>query len=134
MLSMTRRAFLGSLLTAMGAVALTALPGCSIGNQGVTGTWYGIDEDGHTSTLEINEDGTWLFNGKYTASGDWNETDSGTIVLTAPLVSIPYTLEGDGDDRALVFAGEDPSSGNAPEISESTFYATEAARDSAMKE
>lgn len=40
-------------------------------------------------------------------------------------------MEGSGDTRMLVFAGEDPHSGNAAAISSSTFYATEQARDEA---
>lgn len=134
MLSMTRRVFLSGLFTTIGAVALTALPGCSDDSQAVTGTWYGVDEDGRTSTLELSEDGTWLFNGQYTASGDWSETDSGTIVLTATLVSLPFKVDGTGDNRVLSFAGDDPSATNAAGISKSTFYATEAARDAAAAE
>lgn len=132
---MTRRSFLCVL--AAGVVTCSLLPalsGCSDDGRSVTGTWYGVDDEGSTSTLEINEDGTWLFNGRYSASGDWSETDGGTIVLSATLVSIPFTLEGEGDGRVLAFAGEDPSRGNAPEISRTTFYATEAARESAQSE
>lgn len=132
---MTRRGFLRGLAAgAAGLALLGTLPGCDGGEQGVAGTWYGVNTDGQLSTLELNEDGTWLFNGPYTANGDWDETDSGAIVLSAPLMSVPFTLEGSGDDRTLVFAGEDPSYGNAPAISKSTFYATEAARDAAAGE
>ena len=95
--------------------------------------WYGVNDEGEYSTLEINEDGTWLFTGSSSGSGEWSETDSGTIVLSATLVSVPFTLEGSGDDRMLVFAGEDPNSGNAPQLSGSTFYATEDARDGAAE-
>ena len=132
---LTRRSFLCAM--AAGAASLSLLPvlsGCSGGEQGVTGMWYGVDDEGNTSTLEINEDGTWLFNGKYSADGDWNETDSGTIVLSAALVSVPLKLEGSGDERVLSFAGKDPSRGTATDISESTFYATEEARDAASAE
>lgn len=130
--SMTRRTFLGGVLATMGTVAMMTLAGCSDDSQSVTGMWYGIDNDGDTSTLEINEDGTWLFNGKYTASGDWDETDSGTIVLTAPLVSLPFNVDGKGDDRVLSFAGDDPSATNAAGISKTTFYASESARNAAQ--
>ena len=105
--------------------------GPSSGDDGPIGTWYGVTDYGECSTLELNKDGTWLYIGSHSGSGEWSETDSGTIVLSAPLISIPFTLEGTGDDRALVFAGEDPTRGNAPEISRSTYYATEAARDAA---
>lgn len=131
----SRRFFVRSALGAGAALALApTLAACSPGGDGPEGTWYGVDDDGNTSTLEVNEDGTWLFSGKYTASGDWSETDSGIIVLSAPLVSIPFALEGSGDERVLSFAGEDPSYGNAPGISRSTFYATEGARDAALGE
>lgn len=129
---MSRRSFVRAALGTGAAFALVpVLSACSPGVAGPEGTWYGVDSSGSTSTLEINEDGTWFFNGKYAANGDWSETDGGTIVLSAPLVSIPFKMEGSGDDRVLVFAGEDPSYGNAPGISESTFYATEEARDAA---
>lgn len=134
-LCMTRRSFLCAM--AAGAASLSLLPvlsGCAGGDRGVTGMWYGVDDEGSRSTLELNEDGTWLFNGKYSANGDWSETDSGTIVLSAPLVSVPFKLEGSGDERVLSFAGDDPSYGNAPGISRSTFYATEEARDAASAE
>lgn len=109
------------------------LTGCQSDGQSVTGTWYGVDDSGAYSTLEINKDSTWLFTGDVSGSGEWNETDSGTIVLSATLISVPFKLEGSGDDRTLVFAGEDPHGGNAPELSSSTFYATEEARDTAAK-
>ena len=131
---MSRRAFVRAAL-ATGALfaASPALSACLLGDEGPVGTWYGVDDEGEYSTLEINEDGTWLFTGRTTGSGEWSETDSGTIVLSATLISVPLTLEGSGDDRMLVFAGEDPNSGNAPEISGSTFYATEEARDGAAE-
>lgn len=132
MLSMTRRTFLSSILATMSIVTLATLSGCSEGGQSVTGTWYGVDEAGRTSTLEINEDGTWLFTGQYTANGDWDETDDGTIVLSAPLVSLPFKVDDNGNYRVLSFAGEDPSATNAAGISKSTFYATKAARDAMM--
>lgn len=120
--------------------AVVVLAGCG-GGGGIEGKWYGTRDDGgehsETSTLEINRDGTWLFTGDdgVTGSGEWNETDSGTYVLTAMngLISVPLRLDGSGDGRVLSFAGSDPSRGNAPSISESTFYATEAARDAASK-
>ena len=114
-------------------LAITVLTGCQSGGQDITGMWYGVNDEGEYSTLEINEDGTWLFTGSSSGSGEWSETDSGTIVLSATLVSVPFTLEGSGDDRMLVFAGEDPNSGNAPQLSGSTFYATEDARDGAAE-
>ncbi|WP_019238290.1 MULTISPECIES: hypothetical protein [Enorma] len=110
---------------------LITLGGCQSGTQGPVGMWYGVDDGGNESTLEIDEDGTWLFNGKYSVNGDWSETDSGTIVLSAAYTSVPLEMEGSGDTRMLVFAGEDPHSGNAAAISSSTFYATEQARDEA---
>ena len=128
----SRRSFVRAALGMGAALALApSLSACTPGGDGPEGTWYGVDDSGNTSTLEINEDGTWLFNGQYAASGDWSETDGGTIVLSAPLVSIPFALEGSGDGRVLAFAGEDPSYGNAPGISRSTFYAAEEARDAA---
>ena len=131
--SMSRRDFLLSLsATAAMLSSVPALSACSFGNQGTTGTWYGVDEGGNLSTLEINADGTWLFNGRYVVNGEWSETDGGTVVLSAPLMSVPIKMEGSGDDRILSFAGDDPSSGNATAISMSTFYATEAARDGAV--
>lgn len=130
-MDMTRRSFLAGAVATAAFAALSFLPGCAGGNNAVTGTWYGVDDSGNLSTLEINGSGTWLFNGKYAANGDWEETDGGTIVLSAPLMSVPFRMEGTGEERMLVFAGEDPSYGNAPEISRSTFYATEAARDGA---
>lgn len=130
-MTMTRRSFLAGTVAAAMLAALPFLPGCA-GGDAVTGTWYGVDDSGNLSTLEIDGDGTWLFNGKYAANGDWEETDGGTIVLSAPLMSVPFEMEGTSDERMLVFAGEDPSYGNAPEISRSTFYATEDARDAAV--
>lgn len=133
MMNMTRRMFLNGLLAMMGTITLMAFPGCSNNSQAVTGTWYGIDKNGHTSTLELNEDGTWLFNGRYTASGDWNRTDSDTIVLTASLMSLSFKVDGTGDGRVLSYAGDDPSATNATGISKTVFYATESARDEAAK-
>lgn len=115
-------------------LVMTVLAGCQSGGKDVTGMWYGVNVDGQRSTLEINEDGTWLYTGSYSGNGDWDETDSGTIVLSAPLVSIPFKMDGSGDDRVLSFTGDDPSYGNATEISRSTFYATEEARDAAAVE
>lgn len=137
--TITRRSFFLGALGVGASLALTpALSACSSGDDGPSsgvddpiGIWYGVTDYGEYSTLEINRDGTWLYMGSHSGSGEWSETDSGTIVLSAPLISIPFTLEGTGDDRALVFAGEDPKRGNAPEISRSTYYATEAARDAA---
>ena len=61
---MTRRSFVRVALSAASNLAVApVLSGCSGGEQGVTGMWYGVDDEGNTSTLEINEDGTWLFNG-----------------------------------------------------------------------
>lgn len=134
-LNMTRRTFLRGALAASAVLLLAPITSaCSVSGREVTGTWYGLDNDGNLSTLEVNEDGTWLFNGRYAANGEWSETDSGTIVLSAPLVSIPFKLDGSGDERVLSFAGDDPTYGNAPAISRSTFYATEAARDGAVKQ
>lgn len=130
-MNMTRRAFLTGAVAAAMLAALPLLPGCAGGGDVVTGTWYGVDNSGNLSTLEIDKDGTWFFNGQYAANGDWEETDGGTVVLSAPLMSVPFEMEGTGDERMLVFAGEDPSYGNAPGISRSTFYATEDARDEA---
>ena len=129
---MSRRAFVRAAL-ATGALlaASPVLSACSSGDEGPVGTWYGVDDEGTRSTLEINEGGTWLYTGSYSGNGEWSETDGGTIVLSASLISIPFEVEGTGDGRVLVFAGDDPSSGNAPEISGSTFYATEEAREAA---
>lgn len=129
--TLTRRALVRSVAAAGAAFALAPLlTACSAEEKGTIGTWYGFNESSNEpSTLEINGDGTWLFNGAYAADGEWSETDGGTVVLSAPLVSVPLRVEWEGDRRTLVFAGEDPSRGNAPEISKSTFYATEEARD-----
>lgn len=128
----SRRSFIRTTLgIASTLVIAPILSACSSGDEGPVGTWYGIDDEGSRSTLEINEDGTWLYTGSYSGSGEWSETDGGTIVLSASLISIPFEVEGTGDDRVLVFAGDDPNSGNAPEISGSTFYATEEAREAA---
>lgn len=129
--TLTRRALVRSVAAAGAASALAPLlTACSAEEKGAIGTWYGFNESSNEPpTLEINGDGTWLFNGAYAADGEWSETDGGTVVLSAPLVSVPLRVEGEGDRRTLVFAGEDPSRGNAPEISKSTFYATEKARD-----
>lgn len=132
--NVTRRTLLrGAFATSVMLFLVSITSACSANERKVTGIWYGLDNRGDFSTLEINEDGTWLFDGRYSANGEWSETDSGTIVLSAPLVSIPFRLDGHGDGRILSFAGDDPSSGNAPAISLSTFYATEGARDGAVK-
>lgn len=129
--TLTRWALVRSVAAAGGGVrARPAADRLLCGGKGGIGTWYGFNESSNEpSTLEINGDGAWLFNGAYAADGEWSETDGGTVVLSAPLVSVALRVEGEGDRRTLVFAGEDPSRGNAPEISKSTFYATEEARD-----
>lgn len=104
----TRRSLLCAMVAGMASLSLLpALSGCADGGQGVTGTWYGINEGGCRSTLEINDDGTWFYNGTYSAVGDWNETDGGTIVLSAPLVSVSFESEGDKSSagfRCCVYA------------------------------
>ncbi len=114
--------------------ACSAESGGGSDDESVVGTWYGVNTYGVISTLEIDESGTWYYNGSTSASGEWSQTDEGLIYLTATLLSLPYEMEGSGDERKLVFAGEDPSKTNNGEIARSTFYANEAARDEAAEE
>ena len=57
-------------------VASPLLSACSSEDENPVGTWYGVDDEGEYSTLEINEDGTWLYTGSYSGSGEWSETDA----------------------------------------------------------
>ena len=134
-LNMTRRTFLRGALAASAALLLVPVTSaCSVSGREVTGTWYGLDNDGNFSTLEVNEDGTWLFDGKYAANGEWSEDRQRDHRPLGALGEHPFKLDGSGDERVLSFAGDDPTYGNAPAISLSTFYVTEAARDGAVKQ
>lgn len=135
MAGITRREF--ARMMGMGALLIPTLglmTACADEGTDVVGTWYGVNTYGVLSTLEIDEDGSWYYNGSTAADGEWSQTDDGLIYLSATLLSLPYEMEGTGDERKLVFAGADPSATNNGEIARSTFYVSEEARDAAAAE